>query len=345
MVLDPQGTPVWYKRVSPAAATNVTPIAGSTIAFMPDPIFFGFAHDPASRFDAYSLPTNSVQQIRTVGIPTDLHELFTRPNGNHLLLSYPLKRGVDLTGLQATPTPGPNSTIADCVVQELDPQGALLWQWTGSDHVDPVTESTAAPSVTIAGETVYDPFHCNSIDISPAGDVLVSFRHLNAVVEIRRADGVIAWKLGGKPVNKDGAAIIQIQNDPESGIFQQHDARYAPNGHITLFDNQAPQTGFPARGVEYAVDLTAHTAQPVFSYTQPENAGGCCMGSFRTYPDGHRVIGWGYVFGIGRTLTELDAAGNSVLDIALPPNQAAYRAVKVPPPFFNIAVLRNTAGQ
>ena len=52
-----------------------------------------------------------------------------------------MKRGVDLAGLSGTPAPGPNSTIADCQIQELDPQGNLIWSWTTSDHIDPVTES------------------------------------------------------------------------------------------------------------------------------------------------------------------------------------------------------------
>ena len=30
-------------------------------------------------------------------------------------------------------------------MQEIDPQGQLVWEWTGSDHIDPVTEPTTAP--------------------------------------------------------------------------------------------------------------------------------------------------------------------------------------------------------
>lgn len=342
MILDTHGTPVWYKRAA-GNAQNVTPVGPNAVAFLPTATG-GFGTDPNGRYDVYDLLSRSAtptSAIRTVGTPTDLHELQTLPNGDHLMLSYPLKRGVDLTGLPGAPSAGPNSTIADCVVQDVDRQGNLVWQWTASDHFDPITETTSPAPTVVGAETVYDVFHCNSIDPNPNGNVLVSARHLNAVFEIRRSDGKVLWKMGGTPANHDGAAIIAFTNDPLNGIVQQHDARYLPNGHVSVYDNRANES---ARAVEFAVDLAAKTATPVFSYSQPESQASCCMGSFRTYPDGHRVVGWGYLLFQGRAFTELDAAGNDVLDIGLAVGNATYRAVKVPPTFYDTATLRLTAG-
>jgi hypothetical protein len=283
--------------------------------------------------------------VRAVDAPTDPHELLTTPSGGHLLLAAPSRSGVDLTGLVGQPDAGPNSTIVDCVVQDLDPEGNLVWQWRASDHLDPVTETTTARSALATGEgTAYDVYHCNSIDQNPEGDLLVSIRHMNAVVEIRRSDGRVVWKLGGTPVNEDGAAIIRIVDDPAGGIVQQHDARYLPGGHISVFDNQ---TSMSARGVEFALDLTANTARPVFSYARADGLASCCMGNLRLRPDGHRVIGWGYIpapAAGGPVLTELNAAGQDVLDVGLGAGNGAYRVVKVPPSFFDPDVLRRTAG-
>jgi hypothetical protein len=346
MILDFNGTPVWFRRSGPGPATNVTPTGHNRLAFMQVPLFGGYSNDPNGQFDDYDVGTGDSTAIRAVGTPTDFHELHKSTNGHHYLLSYPLKSGVDLTGFTGTPTPGPNSTIVDCVVQEVNAQGAVVWQWTGSDHLDAATETTITPLDGASGTNVYDPFHCNSIDAKPNGDVLVSARHVNAIFEIRRSDGKIVWKMGGKPVNKDGATIVQIQNDPQNGIVQQHDARYLPNGNISLFDNQNPQTGFGARAVEYAVDVAAKAAHPVFSFVSPTNSPSCCQGSFRRYSDGHSVVGWGLVNTFdGRAFTELDEAGNAVLDLAFGSGYASYRAVKVPTTRFDIDVLRATAGQ
>ena len=257
MILDGHGTPVWYRRAPQGTPINVTALGRNTVGFMSNVGLLGFITDPTATFDIYSLDTGAIQKVKTVGTPTDLHEFQTLPNGDHLLLSYRLKRGVDLTGLSGDPPPGPNSTIADCVVQDVAPGGQLVWEWSASDHTNIVAENQSPGKTMVAGETVYDVFHCNSIDATPSGDLLLSIRHFSAVDLIRRSDGKIKWKLGGNPVSGDGAQIIQVQND--SGFHFQHDARMLPNGHITLFDNEA--LFLPAaRGVEYALDLAAGTA-------------------------------------------------------------------------------------
>jgi hypothetical protein len=277
-----------------------------------------------------------------VGVPTDFHELLPLHNGNIVLMSYVAKEGVDLTGISGQPTAGPNSTIADCVLQEIDRQGNVVWEWTGSEHLDPVTESTVAP---VSGG-VYDVFHCNSIDVHANGNVLVSARHLDAIFEIRRSDGEIVWKMGGAPVNKDGATIIDIVNDPYDGIVQQHDARYLPNGNVSLFDNQNAQTNHPPRAVKFSVNLATNTAEPVFSFAAPDAVRACCQGSFRRYPDGHSRIGWGFFVPFnGVAITEIDEAGNALLNVNFPAGVASYRGVKVPTRNFDVNVLRNTAGR
>ena len=96
--------------------------------------------------------------------------------------------------------------------------------------------------------------------------------------------------------------------------------------------------------MEYAIDVGARTASAVFSYAQPGAQASCCMGSFRTYPDGHRVIGWGYVVFDSLAMTELDAAGKDVLDITFQAGAASYRAVKVPPTFYDLGAMRLSAG-
>ena len=308
----------------------------------------GFGIDPAVVYDVYHLDTQQRTHIPTVNPavnPTDLHELQQLPNGDHLLLSYRLTRGVDLTGLPSNPPGHPNSTIADCVIQEVDPQGGLVWKWRGSDHIDPVNENTHPSVTTVNGEPVYDLFHCNSVEASPTGDLLVSARHLNAVFEIQRATGKIVWKLGGKPVNKDGAQILAIQNDPQNGPVMQHDARFRPNGDITLFDDRSQ--GGAARGVEYSLNLAYGTATLVAQFPSPLGQSSLATGSFRRYSDGHSVAGWGITGSTGDAalLTEFDAAGNDVLDMSFGNGVQAYRAVKVPLAMYDRQFLRHTAGR
>lgn len=343
MILDANGTPVWYRRADPGRALDVKPLGPNRLAV------WGMAN--RLRYDLVDLATGQDSSVAMVGQVTDGHELLVEPNGNRLLMSYDTTPNIDLAGVPAippAPAPTASSPIQDCILQELDPQGNLLWSWKMSDHVAPKNETTLlpVPTVLIGGTFYYDVFHCNSIDVNPRnGNVLVSARHLNAVLEIRKSDGRVLWKMGGTPASKDGAQPITVQNDPYGGFVMQHDARYSPTGSgISLFDNQVPN-GRAARAVDYTIDFTAGTAQPVFSYTNRDGAGACCLGSNRPQLDGDRVIGWGALQpSTGLFATELDRAGNPVLDLYFPPGVASYRVVKTPPSMFDIDVLRRTSG-
>src|SRR5262249_26371625 len=154
------------------------------------------------------------------------------------------------------------------------------------DHIDPVRESTLP-----GGGAVVDVYHCNSIDVNADGDVLVSARHTDSLFLISKATGQIVWKLGGTAYSQDGAQLIAIQNDPHVAFYRQHDARFRPNGNISLFDDQSGKPG-PARGVEYQLDLAAGTAQVVWQYEG--SASSAAMGSFRRYADGTNLVGWGF---------------------------------------------------
>jgi hypothetical protein len=354
IILDTNGTPVWYKRSPRQTATDVKPWGKNHVAFADsDPGDGGYAQDPTNDYDVWNLETNQiVEQIKGVGVPTDFHDMVALPNGNRLIMAYPLRSGFDLTGLTVnqapSPPPGPVSTIADCEIQEVDPQGALVWQWKASEHVHHVTENQfTPPPITLKNTPVYDVYHCNSIEATPEGDVIVSLRHNNAVIRIRRSDGEVIWKLGGTANNLDNAQHLSIQNYPQNTLSLQHDARLLPNGNISAFDNQGGGPG-PAQGVEFALDFANGTAEPVFQIGSPEGKRSLATGSFRRYSDGSNVANWGITSFTGPntlSFTEFDDDGNNVLDVAFATGNGAYRTVKSPLDQYDLSVLRATAGQ
>jgi hypothetical protein len=186
--------------------------------------------------------------------------------------------------------------------------------------------------------TFIDAFHCNGIDVDATGNLLVSMRHTSSIFYIDRTSGQIAWKLGGTAYSKDGAKLLQTANDSEVTFSQQHDARFQPNGNVSLFDDQGLGASGVARGVEYAIDLDAQTATPVFQFLGSGKA--LYEGSFRRYADGESLISWGYVPNDPRVLTEVDSAGNDVFDLAFSGVNVSYRGEKVPLAQFDIELLR-----
>jgi hypothetical protein len=336
MIIDANGTPIWYHRMTSDQGnpTIVTPLPDSTVGMT--------TTSNPSIGTLYLLNTWTTQPINTVGIPLDNHELRLLPNGDFMLLSYPMLTGVNLTGLKDY---GSNSTILDCAVQEVDPQGNLVWDWRASNHIEPAMES-AAPAGAGTDTSPADVYHCNSIDVNAGGDVLISFRHMNAVLLVSKTTGNVVWKLGGTAYNKDGAQILTIQDDPEGAFYLQHDARFRPNGDISLFDDHPVAAGVTggARGVEYALDFGAGRASVVWQYQR--SAGSAFLGSFRRYADGSNLIGWGLYTGTANlAFTEVDAAGQDLLDMLFAKRgNWSYRAEKVPIGTFDIDVLRATAG-
>jgi hypothetical protein len=339
MVLDAHGTPVWYQRVAAAGAMDVSRRQDGSIAYVPNLGQFGA--DPTASFVIQALAPWGSRNVQAVGAPTDEHELHVLPNGDALVFSYPFVDGVDLTGLG---TYGPGQTIADCEVQELAPDGALVWSWRGSDHIDPVREAPGAATVVVGAQNVVDPFHCNSIDVDGLGNLLVSTRNTNAVFYVDKVTGKVVWKLGGTAYSKDGAQLLRVVDDPQGSFSGQHDARFQPDGLVSMFDDHTNLPGV-ARGVEYAIDLassTAHVAWQILGST-PSVA----MGSFRSTSDGTWIVAWGMSSAPDQfdgAFTEVDASGHDLLDVSFTQGDATYRALKVAPSDFDIDVLRATAG-
>jgi hypothetical protein len=339
MILDTNGTPVWY-QTAPGGAVDVSLLPGDNIAWMPltGP---GVGADPSAAFRLYNLDTQTASFIRAASpAPTDPHELLELSNGHHMLFATPLKTNVDLSGFPTLAAA--NNTIIDCWVEELDASGSAVWLWKASDHFN-VNESTRPTLASYNGQTVADMYHCNSIDAqSPTGNVLISVRHTDAVYLIDKATKSTIWKMGGNGHREAGAQALTIVADPQGGFLAQHDARFETATEISLYDDHSGgSAGQKARGVQYAIDTAGGTATLDFSYgnTPVANA----TGSFRRYAGGaDNLVGWGLRAGSG--FDEVTGAGGLMMSMRFPNGEFEYRALKVDSTALDINLLRKTAG-
>ena len=337
MVLDGNGVPVWYRKTKDGdEAVDVDNLTPGVLSFTPY-LNFTFADVASGQFELHDLAGGSTRYVASVGVPLDLHELRALPNGDSLVIAAPILTGIDLTGLG---TLGPDENMLGCVIQEIDATGIVVWQWDVMDHFDAVQDSTYPIVKPVGMRPVVNPFHCNSVDVAPDGDLLVGARNMDSVFLISKATGAVLWKMGGATYTRDGARYIAVQGDPLTSFYRQHDVRFLPDGTISMFDDHTDRPG-AARGVVYSYDVTAGVATMVWQYqgTQTSSA----MGSFRVLPDGSRVIGWGSGTP-GLAFTEVDEAGRDLLDFHFEDERWTYRAIKVPTAAFDIDVLRSTAG-
>jgi hypothetical protein len=341
MVLDSNGTPVWYGlTANGAGAKDVELLSPNAISYVPI-AGYTFGTD-MGEFEFHALDPVGESFVESVGAPLDTHELRVLPNGDDLLFASPVTTGVDLTGLG---TYGPGQDILNGVIQEVTPGGQVVWQWTATDHFDPVKDTTwvqTATATNLAGQnvTVIDAFHLNSIDLDADGNLLVSSRQMDSIFLVSRTTGQVLWKMGGSSYTKEGAPFIQVTGDAMSGFHRQHDARFQPDGTISLFDDETALAG-PARALVVAYDVDAGTASVAWQYQgrAPVDA----MGSVTILPDGSRVIGWGTQAG-NPTFSEVTPDGGDLLDFSFSDGDQSYRARKVPLSAFDLETLRNAVG-
>ncbi len=369
MVLDRNGVPVWYFPSQTAldgwCIFDVDDVVSGAVSFFA-------SSDVPEDFEIHRLSPLVTTTIASDGLNVGRHELRVLANGDYLVVSPP-RETVDLTAMQLPGLDGGVETLSGpqtmmtCNLLELAPDGSAVWTWKGTDHLDPVKESVSPIYIQDGPIMVVDPFHCNSIDVDPVnGNLLVSSRRMNSVFYVERSTGTILWKMGGTVYNKDSAKYVSVA-DP---FVLQHDARFLPDwspgckggsGHVSIFDDESDVTG-PARAVVYAVvvgtedggvadagecgdggppgDGSAGTATVTWQFATTVSS--FSMGSFRILPDGTRVIGWGLIQSVA--MTELDPAGNDVLDLSFSDGNTSYRAIKVPLSAFDLNVLRSTAG-
>jgi hypothetical protein len=306
-IFDTNGVPVWWLESGAEALDDHLLSNGNVISAKP------------GRTEEYGLDGSHVRTITGVGpgIKSDEHETQLLPNGNYLLIVERDVPGFDFCGLT-------NQSITDFGFQEITPGGSVVRQWFPSEHI-PMSElppewCNYILSVPVNG--AYDVYHTNSLE--PVGnDVVISFRHLNAVYRVNGTDGSIQWKLGGVPRPES----LTVQNDPipSTDLFRgQHDARMLSDGSVTVHDNgYEPTASRPPRAVRYAIDDSARTATLVEQVNDPSTLpAALCCGSARKLPGGDWVMSWGS----DGLITELTSAGSRVFSLTFDYNLFSYRA-------------------
>ena len=149
-----------------------------------------------------------------------LHHDYERlPNGNTLLLLWE-RLSEDLAaqvqgGYDEDFAPGMQGDL----VREVTPDGATVSEWRAWEHLD-VNEDVICPL-----EARREWSHGNTLNVTPNGDLLVSYRQISAVGIVDRATGAFKWKWG------------------PGEIYHQHNPRWLASGRVLIFDNGAHRRG------------------------------------------------------------------------------------------------------
>jgi hypothetical protein len=225
------------------------------------------------------------------GYVVDFHEGKVWTDTSYIILGTE-RRTVDMSQLH--PGGKPSAIILGAVIQEISFSGQLIFEWKSLDHI-PVTDATEDVDLTSA---LIDYIHVNSIHPTSDGHILISCRHLDALVKINRGTGDVIWRLGGSSSKNSTFTIEDDTYHNFTGFSHQHSAFETPRGTIMLYDNgnlkPLPRS---SRAVEYEIDLSTYTARKVWEYAPKTPLYATAMGSVQELVNGNVLVNYGALDG------------------------------------------------
>lgn len=311
VIFDRNGAPVWWFKTN-GLPNNFQYMKDGTISYAPAS-GLTFRH-----YVVRTLNGRLVRRLTSAGdTTTDIHDLIRLPNGNYMLGAHRFVRGVNTRRYKGSA----NSTLDTTQIQELTPGGKLVWKWDAWPRIKLSESKRWWPKIREIAitETGFDVHHWNSVAVR-GRYMLLSFRHLDAVLRVDRRTKQIRWKLGGTRT----AQSLRVRRDP-AGRYPfggQHDAQMAPNKSITLLDNSSFFEKKP-RAVRYQIDRRKRTATLIDQVRDPRVIFSLGFASARLQPSGEWLIDWGVVGANGLIGTYKNGRPISRL---LTPGGTSYRA-------------------
>lgn len=271
--------------------------------------------------------------IEFVGGDVDFHDLELRADGTSLLMGSEI---ITMDVADSVPDANnPSRAVIDCILQELDEDGNVLWMWRASEHI-PATFCAHCNWES----SLIDAYHHNAFETQENGDIVLCMRNMDLVVRIDRATGGLAWQMGGPE-------STFTFTDASGAFAQQHDAQLLPGNRMIVFDNATGSEPLTSRGVEYQLDYENWTATIIETWPHPDGNFAGSQGSIQRLEDGGTLIGWGTAGSDeynGGMVSEYSASGALLGTIYFPPNYWNYRARKVPANALPLRIgCRNTA--
>ncbi|MFZ4620075.1 MAG: aryl-sulfate sulfotransferase [Bacteroidota bacterium] len=254
------------------------------------------------------------------GYDADTHEFLMLPNGHVVLHAY----DIQYMDLSKTVTGGsPNAIVVGSIIQELDLQKNVVFQWRSWDHI------SVSETYMNAAAAAFDYIHVNAYDMDSDGNFLFAFRNTCEVVKVNRVTGEFMWRMGGK--NNQFTFIGEVEANKPAYFTFAHGFKRLANGNFIMFDNGNLHTPSVSRVVEYKIDQVNKTATQVWQYHHTPEVYAPTRGSVQRLPNGNTVIGWGSAsfVGVGKTMiTELAPNDSILFEMESLDKMPSYRAQK-----------------
>jgi hypothetical protein len=213
------------------------------------------------RLLAHTLPPESAEGVQDIGgssgalLELDMdsnvtweyrddymhHDYQRLDNGNTLVIRWAkLPRDVAANVQGGHIAAGDPDWMWGDVVREIDPGGSVVREWRSWEHL------STDHHVKCPLESRKEWTHLNSIELTPNGDWLLSFRLTSTIAIVDGTTGDVRWRWGADTLS------------------HQHHATWLDNGHILVFDNGCHRREMPS--FSQVVEVDPETRQSTWTY-------------------------------------------------------------------------------
>jgi hypothetical protein len=302
MIIDDEGTPLFHSQTRSAGRLLLNGYFGTAIPLGPKHQYIWHIKDQDFNI------VDSVQM--GLGQIADNHDFVLLPNGHFIMLAYEIKY-IDMSKLVEGGSP--HAKITGSVVQELDADRNVIYQWSCWDHI-PILDTYK--DVKKSG---FDYIHVNSVELDHDGNIILSCRETSEIIKISRQTGETIWRWGGK--NNDFSILGDHEENAPRYFKLTHSVRRLPNGNIIMFDNGADKNDKErtySRAVEYEMDIDNMETTMAWEFRHDPDILALSGGTVRRFSNGNTQINWGGAvrdFG-APAYTEANPAGELAYEIA-----------------------------
>lgn len=248
-------------------------------------LFGNIVHVWAAVGTGIPLPPGAIP-VATDTFHHEFQELPEDEDGDFLALSTEMRVLPNYPTSEVDPTQtAPTGNVIGDVIVEFTRNGNIVRETKLLDILDPyrvVYNSLAGFFNDAYGVTTLDWSHGNAVVLDRADNsYIVSLRHQDAVVKIRRDTNEIVWILGAHdrwnaPWNAKLLTPLGTQFEWQFHQHSPHIAPWAPATNLTLFDNgnyrvippatPPPPSAWYSRAVEYRIDAANLTVEQMWAY-------------------------------------------------------------------------------
>ncbi|HSU54176.1 MAG TPA: aryl-sulfate sulfotransferase [Candidatus Dormibacteraeota bacterium] len=258
------------------------------------------------------------------GYQSESHDFELLPNGHVLTMGY-YTTVADIRSVR--PTAYPRAEISGAIIQELDANRAVVWQWRSWDHFN---WNEFADWGLKSSDSLIAGWPVNAVRLDPI-DANLLVATTGEAMKINRENGDVMWRLGGAHNQFTFVGVA-----PQEAIRQLagHDFHRLPNGNYILFNNGTADGSRTSQVHEYQLDEVTKVATHIWHYIPSNSVATWTRGNAQRLPNGNTFIGWGSsTNGQNPDCTEVTSNGIKVFELSFTNALTdSYRAFRFPYP-------------